>query len=70
LAFEVRSKKDEELNHIFEHQRYYRTGKEMLDILDKNGYELMYFQESQGLAKFKNEDPWIIRVIARKICQI
>lgn len=68
IAFEVRSKKDINLKKIFKfHSRIYRNGKEILDILFKNNYELKYFEENRGLARFKDEDPYIIRIVAKKI---
>ena len=43
-----------------------RTGSTsfFLDLLKKN-FEILYYQKDYNLAKYKNENPLIIRVIAK-----
>lgn len=65
IAMEVRSNKDKPLIYK-NHKRYLRSGKKLIDIIYSHKYELMYYIESTGLAKYKNEDPVIIRIIAKK----
>ena len=48
------------------HKRNYIDGNWLLKTMIKKGFEIKYFQKGRGLAKFKNEDPLVIRVIAKK----
>ena len=69
LAIEVRSDKNEHEYKTFEHKRYYRSSEKLLKMIMDSGFEIKYFIESKGLAKFKKEDPTIIRIIAKRICK-
>lgn len=76
FAIEVRSVKDSfcgqgELvgkNTWFKdnHSRRFVECSELHKSLVKHGFEIIYEIESNGLAVYKNEDPVVIRVIARK----
>ena len=68
FAMECRSDKDKKLYKNFQ-QKHYRRYINLNSIVDKlklSGYNIEYREESKGLAKYKKEDPYIIRIIARK----
>jgi len=48
------------------HERRFVDGLETMELLKTMGFEIIHFQLSQGLAKYKNEDPLICRIIARR----
>ncbi len=50
------------------HYRNFVVKEELEQELKRNGFEIVESVESNGLAKYKNEDPIVIRVIARKVC--
>lgn len=66
IAIEVRSDKNKKEYKTYRHRRYYRSSKELINALHRHGFEIVYFIESKGLAKFKKENPTIIRIIAKK----
>jgi len=39
----------------------------LINVLIKNGFEILRLQEGRGYARYKNEDPLVARVYARKI---
>lgn len=49
------------------HERHYIDGEWLLQTLIKNSFEILHYEKSRGLAPYKNEDPLVIRVIAKKI---
>jgi hypothetical protein len=49
-----------------DHKRNYIDGNLLLKYLIKLDFEILYFTKDRGLAKYKNEDPLVIRVIAIK----
>lgn len=49
------------------HYRRFIVMEELIDKLVKNGFSIVYSQESTGFAPHKDEDPMVIRVIAKKI---
>ncbi len=61
---ECRSIKDEPI--LYKHKRNLIDGNWLLRKLMANGFKIKYFKESTGLAKFKEEDPLIVRVVATK----
>jgi hypothetical protein len=67
IAIEVRSDKNRNEYKTFKHKRYYRSSSKLLRMILDFNFEIIYFIESKGLAKFKKEDPTIIRIIAKKI---
>ena len=75
LFIEVRSIRDslygegEEVGlHEFVTSHYRRfINPKILKSKLKENFEIVYFEESQGFAKVKTEDPWIIRIIAKRI---
>ena len=48
------------------HFRRFIVNDEIKDALVNIGFEIVYNEESRGFAKYGNEDPLIIRIIARK----
>ena len=75
FAIEVRSTKDDffgkgkliKKNTWFtDHARRFVDFKEIKDTLIKNGFSIIFEKESRGLAPYRNEDPVVIRIIAKK----
>lgn len=67
VAIEARSSKGEDdyVCHGKEHFRNY-IDIEYLKNLLSNNFEILYIKEGNNMAKYKDEDPICIRVIARK----
>lgn len=51
-----------------EHERNFINGEWLLDRLISQNFEVLYFEKARGLAPYKGEDPFLLRVIAKKIC--
>jgi tellurite methyltransferase len=69
LCIETRSDKGKEETRYYgdDHYRNF-TNKEYLEkMLDDNKYEILYMEEKNDFAKYKNENPICIRVICKKI---
>jgi len=75
LFIETRSNKDDLYGYgkkvgknefVTDHYRRFIDSKELLNKLRKH-FKILYFKESKGFSKFKNEDPCLIRVIAEKV---
>jgi hypothetical protein len=64
LTAEFRSVGDEPLRQ--DHYRRLIDGERFLGKLLRLGYEIQRYEKGRGLAKFGEEDPLIIRVIARR----
>jgi len=68
IYFEFRSKEDENLDkHFGNHYRRYIDTMQFKDKLKRAGFELEYQVVGQGMAKYKEEDPFVARFIARKV---
>ncbi len=48
------------------HKRYFVRSQWLLNYLSIMGFRITYFEEGRGLAKYKNEDPLVMRVIAKR----
>jgi len=48
------------------HFRRFIVNDELIEALINDGFEILYNEESRGFAKYGDEDPIIIRIIARK----
>jgi SAM-dependent methyltransferase len=48
------------------HFRRFIVNDELTEALSNRGFEILYNEESRGFAKYTDEDPIIIRIIARK----
>lgn len=68
VYFEFRSKEDSELKkHYGGHfRRFIETEKFQQFLSEALGYEITYSMTGRGMAKFKEEDPFVSRVIARR----
>ncbi len=66
--FEFRSREDASLVKHFggHYRRYVDTERFERELAEVVGLKLMYSITGQGLARFKNEDPMVSRVIAKK----
>jgi SAM-dependent methyltransferase len=64
--FEFRNDKDRDTQKIFgDHYRRYQSTGHFVDVLARYGFEIAYYVEGKGLAKYFDEDPNVSRVIAR-----
>lgn len=68
VAIETRSNKSSNVQEYYgkEHYRNYTDITYIHELLTSNGFKILYSIESDGLAKYKNEDPQIIRILAYK----
>lgn len=68
LYLEFRTKEDESLGkHFGDHYRRFIDATEFGNsLVNKYKFELDYFIVGRGMAKFKEEDPYVSRIIARK----
>tara|TARA_Y100001938_G_scaffold149940_1_gene238819 strand:- start:19370 stop:19942 length:573 start_codon:yes stop_codon:yes gene_type:complete len=64
IAFEFRSDKDN--SFIDDHYRRTINGSNFIKKLLQNQFEICYYKEATNLAVYKDQDPVIIRVVARK----
>jgi tellurite methyltransferase len=69
LCIETRSDVDinESRYHGDTHYRNLTNYKYIINLLESLNFEIIYKQESKGLAIFKNENPTCIRIIAKKL---
>lgn len=68
IYFEFRSQEDETLDkHFGGHYRRYVNTDVFTQRLHDLGFNINYQLIGQGMAKYKEEDPFVIRVIAEKI---
>jgi len=49
-----------------DHKRNLVDSDWFIQLLIANNFEILYFNKGRGMAKYKNEDPLVIRVIAKK----
>lgn len=67
IYFEFRSKEDELLDkHFGGHYRRYVDTDVFYQRLTDLGYQIEYNHIGQGMAKYKEEDPFVVRIIAKK----
>ena len=69
LCIETRSTKGWDTNCVHGNNSHFRNltdADRLKNILDKHGFEMLYFEEKDGIARYKNEDPVCIRVICKK----
>jgi len=68
LYMEFRCEHDETLPKVYgkTHYRRYVVTEEMLKFLGSLDFEIEYEKTGQGMAKYKDEDPFVSRVIAVK----
>lgn len=67
IYFEFRSKEDELLDkHFGGHYRRYVDTDVFFQRLSDLGFNIEYNHIGQGMAKYKEEDPFVVRIIAKK----
>lgn len=68
FLLEARSLKDEPLKKVFgtDHYRRYLDYGKTIQKIKNQGFEIIESAESQGLAIYKEEDPFVLRIIAQK----
>ncbi len=69
MYFEYRCSMDEKLDKVHgkEHYRRYVDTPVMLEGMMKKGFAVEYEMTGQGMAKYKMEDPFVSRIIVRKL---
>ena len=69
LYLEFRSSEDAGMKKIFgnHYRRYIDTDQLVLDLSDRYGFVIEYCLTGQGMAKYKDEDPFVSRIIAKKL---
>ena len=68
IGLEFRTEKDKDALHIFKrHYRRFIPMPEMINELEKYDFSILYSEESKGFSPFKDEDPFLCRIIAKKI---
>ena len=69
LAIETRSKKGEE-NDVYHGKTHFRNYTDLdyiCELLESKQFEILYKQEDNNMANYKNENPICIRIISKKI---
>ena len=68
IGLEFRTEKDKDALHIFKkHYRRFIPMPDMINELEKYGFSILYSKESKGFSPFKDEDPFLCRIIAKKM---
>ena len=68
IGLEFRTEKDKDALHIFKrHYRRFIPMQEMINELEKYDFSILYSKESRGFSPFKDEDPFLCRIIAKKM---
>lgn len=52
--------------NVTTHYRRYLDFEETVNKLEKSGLNVIYQLESQGLSVYKDDDPMLIRIVAKK----
>jgi len=68
FLLEARSTKDEELEKVFGtgHFRRYLDFEKTIKKIEAQGFYILEKHESRGLAIYKTEDPYLLRIIAKR----
>lgn len=68
LCIETRSDKSKDINKVHgdTHYRNYTNIDYLEKLLKKNNFKIIFLEEKNGFAKYKDEDPYCIRLIAKK----
>ena len=61
-----KGEKISESENVTTHYRRYLDFNETIEKLENRGLKIIYKLESQGLAKYKDDDPTLIRIVAQK----
>jgi hypothetical protein len=62
---EARTTEDKKRNHIYTHKRNYVNVPQLVQDLKDNGFQIIRLEEGE-FSPFKNENPHLVRVIAKK----
>jgi hypothetical protein len=67
LDLEFRTRQDSATEHLFgeDHFRVYLDPEVVIEDIETLGGKITHFQASQGLAKYKGEDPYVARIVAQ-----
>lgn len=49
-----------------DHKRHYVNGETLIVWLALGGFEILYYEKGRGMAKYLDEDPLVLRVIAKR----
>lgn len=67
IFIEARTTDDEHTPKIFNtHARNFVDVATLVQDLKENGFQIIRLEEGKGFSKFKGEDPFLVRVIAKK----
>lgn len=66
IFIEARTTKDKPKNLYGKHDRNLVDTKQLQKELDKHGFTIEYSKEGYGMAKYFDEDPHLIRIVATK----
>lgn len=66
LYIEARTVEDEPKNLFKRHRRNLVNVPQLVKDLKKNNFQIIFLKEGSGLAEYKNEDPYVVWIIARK----
>ena len=61
-----KGEKISESENVTTHYRRYLDFNETIEKIENRGLKIIYKLESQGLAKYKDDDPTLIRIVAQK----
>jgi len=50
-----------------DHKRYFIDGEKLLTRAIAMGFEIIHYEKGYGMAKYRGEDPLVIRLIAKKV---
>ncbi len=67
LFIEARTAEDRPLNLFTKHKRYLINVSQLVKDLKDNGFQITYLHEGRGLSVLKGEDPYLVRIVAKKV---
>jgi tellurite methyltransferase len=68
IFIEARTTKDKERYKIYKgHERNYINTEQLRNDLKKNKFKILFFKEGTGMSLYKDENPHLVRVIAKKL---
>jgi cyclopropane fatty-acyl-phospholipid synthase-like methyltransferase len=67
IFIEARTTEDKRTKKIFEnHERHYVDVPRLVKDLKNNNFQIEHLTEGRGLSRYKEEDPHLVRIIAKK----
>jgi tellurite methyltransferase len=68
IFIEARTLQDKRKPKVFDkHERNFVYVPQLVKDLKENGFDIVKLEEGTGFSKFKGEDPYLVRVIAKKL---